>query len=123
MARASRRKVDAVRRALDLIHDEYGSRLTLTEIADAAALSKYHLHRTFRATVGQPIHQYVLNVRLGQAMCRLRAGQPLKVVANETGFADQAHLTRAFRKHIGITPGSYRAGGVAFPRLSRPAGT
>jgi AraC-like DNA-binding protein len=114
---------DAVRRALELIHDEYGSRLTLTEIADAAALSKYHLHRTFRATVGQPIHQYVLNVRLGQAMCRLRAGQPLKVVANETGFADQAHLTRAFRKHIGITPGSYRAGGVAFPRLSRPADT
>jgi AraC-like DNA-binding protein len=101
---------DAVKRALELIHDQYGSRLTLAEIADAAALSKYHLHRTFRETVGQPIHQYVLNVRLGQAMCRLRAGRSLKFVASETGFADQAHLTRVFRKHIGITPGSYRAG-------------
>ncbi|HEX6767160.1 MAG TPA: AraC family transcriptional regulator [Polyangiaceae bacterium] len=98
----------SVRRALEYIHSRYSSRLTLDEIAGAAELSKFHLHRTFREAVGQPLHRYLIDVRLGQAMNRLQAGESPRTVASVTGFSDQAHLTRVFQRRLGMTPGRYR---------------
>ncbi len=41
------------------------------------------------------------------ACCLVRAGLPITLVAAEAGFYDQAHLTRHFKRIVGLTPGRY----------------
>ena len=75
--------------------------------------------REFREAFGIPPHRYVLGRRLDAARDRILAGQPLADVAAEVGFADQAHLTRKFRRFLGTTPGQF-AGESAFPLDMQP---
>ena len=65
--------------------------------------------RAFRETFGIPPHAYVLGRRLEAARARILEGLPLADVAASTGFADQAHLTRRFKRLSGTTPGHYAA--------------
>jgi AraC family transcriptional regulator len=83
-----------------------GERLRLADLAAAADLSPFHFARAFRATVGESPHAWVMARRLERAREALRAGEPPAAVATALGFADQAHLTRAFRRRFGCTPGS-----------------
>jgi AraC-like DNA-binding protein len=97
----------AVRRARDYIHAHYDRDLSLHEIADAVNLSPFYLARVFRAEVGMPPHAYLESVRIREAQRRLLDGASLADVAYATGFADQSHFTRRFRRCIGVTPGVY----------------
>lgn len=99
----------ATERARELLETAYAHRLTLDGIAKAAGMSKYHLARRFRASFGVTVHQYLLLVRVHRAMERLRRGEPPVQVATEVGFADQPHMTRVFRKLVGLTPARYAA--------------
>lgn len=81
-------------------------RLRLADLAAAAGLSPFHFARAFRATVGEPPHRWVMARRLERARARLRAGERAGEVAAALGFADQAHLTRLFRRRFGTTPGA-----------------
>lgn len=83
--------------------------LRLDELAGLMGVSAYHLSRTFRRLTGQTLSRYRLRLRLHRAMERLAAGdRDLAGVAAESGFADQAHLTRALREETGFTPGAVR---------------
>jgi AraC family transcriptional regulator len=82
------------------------ARLRLADLAAAAGLSTFHFARAFRATVGEPPHRWVVARRLDRARDRLRAGDRPGDVALALGFADQAHLTRLFRRRFGTTPGA-----------------
>lgn len=97
----------AVRRAQELLDDSGSSRVTLRELAEAAGLSPFHLHRLFRTQVGLPPHEYHLRRRLVRARELLGSGQPIADVAAETGFADQSHLTRHFKRLLGMPPAVY----------------
>jgi AraC family transcriptional regulator len=83
--------------------------ISLHELAATAGLSASHFARAFKQSEGTSPHRYVVNRRLQQAL-QLLAGTklPLSEIANATGFADQSHFSRQFRKHIGVTPSSYR---------------
>ena len=59
-----------------------------------------------RAT-GMSPHAYQRQARVRRACALIRLGQPLADVAAAAGFADQAHLTRVFRRVVGVTPGVY----------------
>ncbi|BCQ62520.1 hypothetical protein PBOI14_42700 [Pseudomonas sp. Boi14] len=59
-------------------------------------------------------HAYLVNRRVQFAQARLRQGVPIAEVAQAAGFADQAHLQRAFKQHLGATPGQYQG-----PRRAR----
>lgn len=50
---------------------------------------------------------YQVQLRLNKALELLRSGKPVNEVALETGFFDQSHFTRAFKKKFGTTPGQY----------------
>jgi AraC-like DNA-binding protein len=95
----------------------------LAEMAAAAGLSRYQLVRSFRAEVGMPPYAWLAQHRVSRARLLLEQGHPPAEAALLTGFADQAHLTRWFRRVVGVTPGAYRAG-VAAQQRSRqyPAG-
>ena len=66
-----------------------------------------HLARGFKATFGIAPHAYVVTRRLEIARDRILDGQPLADVAADVGFFDQAHLTRRFKRFLGVTPGRF----------------
>jgi AraC-like DNA-binding protein len=61
----------------------------------------------FTKQVGLPPHVYLNQVRVNRAKQLLADGQPIALVAYETGFADQSHLTRHFKRLFGLTLGQY----------------
>jgi AraC family transcriptional regulator len=85
--------------------------LSLHGIATAVQVRPHRLARDFRDRTGVPLHQYVLGRRVETAALLLRSSQtPLAAIALECGFADQSHLTTAFRRRVGVTPAVYREG-------------
>ncbi|MBJ9975853.1 AraC family transcriptional regulator [Pseudomonas sp. S75] len=84
--------------------------LCLDDICAAAGLSKAYLIRAFRRRFGLTPHGYLVDQRVQHARAQLRLGRSIADVAHEAGFADQAHLQRAFKRHLAATPGHYRDG-------------
>ena len=80
----------------------------LAEIAAGTGLSRYQLIRSFRTEVGMPPYAWLAQYRVTQARALLERGCRPAEAAALTGFADQAHLTRWFRRVVGVTPGVYR---------------
>ncbi len=103
-----RRERLAVRRVRDFLSAHYVENISLGQIARLAGLSPYHLNRVFAAELGLPPHAFQAQQRVVRARALLRLGRPLADVAAETGFADQSHLTRTFKRVVGVTPGAYQ---------------
>src|SRR4051794_25487253 len=83
---------------------------TVSEAAQLSGMSREAFSRRFRRLHGVPPQQFQLLAKLNDARRLLRIGTPVAEVAVETGFSDQSHLGRLFRRVFGITPGRYRAG-------------
>lgn len=98
-----------VRRAAAMLLDRLGDLPPLVEIAAEIGVSREHLIRRFASVHGMPPMAWALQRRVARARTLLRGGMPPADVAAMLGFADQAHLTRAFRNAMGTTPGRYRA--------------
>ena len=90
-----------------------GGELTADDLAAAAGCSRYAAYRAFRQAYGLAPSDYQRQLRVQTARRLLSAGGAPAQVAADAGFADQAHLTRWFRRYYGVTPGAYRvaAGG------------
>jgi AraC-like DNA-binding protein len=98
-------------RAVDLTRQAVAAdpRLGLAELARAAGLSPYHLSRTFRRSTGLTLSRFRSRLMVRRALDLLAGGRrDLAAVAADTGFADQAHLTRTVRRETGRTPGELR---------------
>jgi len=112
LARASRTPRSAppwVVRATDLIHDRCLEALRIETIADSVGVRPSELVRAFRVFHGVPIGTYARRLRLEWVARRLaESDEPIVALAHEAGFADQPHLTRAFRAFSGLTPARYR---------------
>lgn len=81
---------------------------TLAEVAADLELSRYQLLRAFSGAVGMPPYAWLAQHRVARARALLDAGHRPAEAATLVGFADQAHLTRWFRRVVGVTPGAYR---------------
>jgi AraC-like DNA-binding protein len=104
-----------VERAKMYLRDRFSGAVSLSELANAAGLSRFHLLRSFAKQVGMPPHMYQVRLRIERACLLLQAGASLSIAATAVGFADQSHFTRHFRKVMHTTPGRYarvRAGYV-----------
>lgn len=96
------------RRVLELMDARADDNLTLSELADEAGLSLTHFARAFKESVGRAPHQHLMTVRLERARRLLESPHTaLSDVAARAGFADQAHLTRLFKRQFGVTPGAF----------------
>ena len=107
---------DVAMRVRDLIHDAGiaprpgGARpLTMDDLADAAGCSRYAAYRAFHGAYGMAPSDYQRQLRVRAARRLLAAGAAPAHAAAEAGFADQAHLTRWFRRHYGVTPAAFQA--------------
>lgn len=82
----------------------------LGALAAAVGTSPYALVRAFRAETGLPPHAYLNQRRVRRARELLDSGAPAAEVAVRVGFADQAHLTRHFKRIVGVPPAAYQRG-------------
>ncbi|AOR34663.1 AraC family transcriptional regulator [Streptomyces fodineus] len=92
----------------DRLADELTAPPTLASLAADLGLSRYQLLRAFRTTMGIPPYAWLAQYRVTRARALLAAGLRPAEVAGLVGFADQAHLTRWFRRVLGVTPAAYR---------------
>lgn len=97
----------AVQQVRDYLKEHYNENTSLAYLAEVANLSPYYLSRVFHAEVGISLRDYQILVRIEQAKKLLAKGITLQQVAAETGFVDQSHLTRQFKRVVRVTPGSY----------------
>ncbi|MFF3464688.1 AraC family ligand binding domain-containing protein [Streptomyces sp. NPDC001984] len=96
-------------RVRDRLADDLTAPPTLADLAADAGLSRYQLLRAFRTTMGIPPYAWLAQHRVNRARGLLESGLRPAEVASLVGFADQAHLTRWFRRVLGVTPAAYRA--------------
>jgi AraC-like DNA-binding protein len=84
--------------------------VTMAAAAERLGAGPTRLARAFARVFGIAPHAYLVGRRLDAARDRILAGQPLADVAVEVGFYDQAHLSRRFKRFLGVTPGRYAQG-------------
>ncbi len=89
----------------DLIEADLGSELSLQKLADTAQVSRFQVIRDFKRTIGLTPSTYIRDRRLRRAFALIGEGCSLANSAAAAGFADQSHLSRAFRSAYGMTPG------------------
>jgi AraC-like DNA-binding protein/quercetin dioxygenase-like cupin family protein len=108
-----RRDPGAVARMRDFRHAHVVCRVTLADVAAAAGVSEFHCIRLFRRATGVPPYAYLDLLRVARAKGLIERGMAISQVAYAAGFSDQSHLTRRFKRVVGVTPGAYarRTGG------------
>lgn len=98
-----------LRTARDLMHERVPDHPSLVELATAVGRHPTHVARAFRREYGVTLAEYSRALRLDWARMQISVGEaPLARIAIDAGFADQSHFTRAFRCHVGVTPGRFR---------------
>jgi AraC family transcriptional regulator len=94
-----------VKQVTDYIIDHLDQELSLTELASLAQMSRHHFARLFKQSVGVSPHQYVIQQRVNRAKQLLLRGElSVAEVAYQVGFANQSHLSRHFKRLLGVTP-------------------
>jgi AraC-like DNA-binding protein len=83
--------------------------LQLAELAGSVGLSPFHAARLFTQSTGLAPHAWRNQVRLQRSLAPLRAGVSVTEVAAASGFTDQSHFTRHFRRMFGVPPGRWQA--------------
>jgi AraC-like DNA-binding protein len=94
---------------IDFMRAHLAERHSLDALAAVAGLSPFHFLRAFKAQHDATPQQALMALRLFDAKRRLAAGEAPAHVAAAAGLTDQAHLTRAFTRRYGVTPGRYSA--------------
>ncbi|WP_312252097.1 AraC family transcriptional regulator [Stenotrophomonas sp.] len=104
----------ALQRALRYIDEHLSQPLRVTELAEVACVSRFHLVRLFRTGTGASPLRYVRRRRIERARQLLpdSAGS-MSHLAQHLGFFDQSHFVRSFRAETGCSPGQYLAGDAA----------
>lgn len=99
----------AVRRARELLDSRVQEGVTSAELEAVTGLTRYAVARHFRACLGTSPYRYLVLRRLDRARDLIRFGTTLVDSALQSGFADQSHMTRQFKRAYGISPGQWAA--------------
>jgi AraC family transcriptional regulator len=107
-------------RVVDRIERSLSVQLSLDDLAREAGLSKFHLHRVFRALTGYPLADYVRRRRLSETLTPLLGtNRTVLDIAVESGFEYEQSYIRAFRACWGISPGKCRKERLIVPMTER----
>jgi AraC-like DNA-binding protein/mannose-6-phosphate isomerase-like protein (cupin superfamily) len=93
-----------------VLEDRYANpaETSLDVLAEQTGVTPFRVIRAFREATGLSPHHYLIQVRVERARQLLAEGAAPSTTALMTGFVDQSHLTYHFKKHLGITPATYR---------------
>jgi AraC-like DNA-binding protein len=100
---------ELVQDAVSLIEAGYAYLYGIDDLADQLQVSKHHLIRLFTAAAGVSPGQYLIHVRMLHAKLLLQSQEntPLEIIAGACGYSCANYFTKAFKKHIGMTPTQY----------------
>jgi AraC-like DNA-binding protein len=93
-----------IARALVAFHETPGDAWTLERLADCAGMSRTSFATMFKQVVGQTPADYVVRSRISLAQIGLRKGRPIKLLAEQLGYANPPALSRAFAAKVGLSP-------------------
>lgn len=103
------RVTPVIKRVREIVEARFTEPLSLGCIADAVDRHPVYIASTFRRAYGETIGDCVRRLRVDYARRQLtRSDTPIVEIAMNAGFANQSHLTRAFRQATGTTPAAYR---------------
>ena len=109
-----------LKQVLSFIDENLAETISLPQIAALAGISVSHLKPVFRASVGMPVHQYVIRRRIELAKTLLAQGKlPIAEIALASGFSHQSHLARHMRRLTGISPVALRQKIASLPISSQ----
>ncbi len=98
-----------MKKANEIIKDTSPSNISLSLIAAELNISTSHLAREFKKACGVTIGQYIQNIKIQQACEKLKKNNSdILSIALDSGFSDQSHFTKSFKKIIGFTPRQYQ---------------
>ncbi len=98
-----------IQAAIEIMNEQFPSSLEMSQLSEVAGLSHSQFNRRFKALYKMSPSNYLQRVRVHEACRRLVAGdQAASEIALESGFYDQAHMTRTFKKILGVTPIEFR---------------
>jgi AraC family transcriptional regulator len=98
-----------LQQARQLIHERFAEQITLAEIAKTVGVHPVHLSQVFHKHYHCTVGLYLRQRRIEFACQRLASNNiSLSEIALAAGFSDQSHLTRMFKRHMGIPPSQYR---------------
>jgi len=99
-----------VKQIKEFLEEHYIEDVSLRYLSYLIGLSPFYLTRLFQKKVGLPPHAYLTQVRVMAAKKLLASGYPIARTAYDTGFVDQSHFTKKFKRLVGVTPGQYICG-------------
>ena len=98
-----------LQRAKEMVDACFLENLTLHSIAECAGVHTVHLSREFRRHYSSTVGEYIRKRRIEYACKEILSSEvSLAELATTAGFADQSHLTRMFKRHVGMTPTQFR---------------
>lgn len=97
----------AVQVAQRYLKTHYAEAISLEDLSRITHLKPLRLLRVFQRQLGLPPHAYLIQVRVARAKALLAFGVPIAQAAYDTGFTDQSHLNRHFKRLVGVTPKQY----------------
>lgn len=89
--------------------DHFATPVRLAAVAARFGVNLFQMLRLFRRMVGETPHAWLVQLRVNRAQAMLCQGEPVARVAYSCGFSDQSHLTRVFKRAVGVPPGQYRS--------------
>lgn len=117
---AARAGTQALARARDYLHENIEENVSLSGLAEVAGIGPFRLLRGFAKAYGLPPHAYLTQLRVRRAKALIAGGTKLAEAAAASGFADQSHMARHFKRIVGVTPGRYREAPTPSPALASP---
>jgi len=98
-------------RVLNHMNEYSHTNLRLADLAEVAETSLFHFARLFHECMGTPPHQYLTQIRIERAKMLLRTSRRnMGQIASAAGFASASHFAKTFRRVVGVSPTSWRAG-------------
>jgi len=98
-----------LKRVLEFISAHLSDEIRLETLASIAGMSRHHFCELFRRSIGVSPHQYVIGQRVERGKQMLRdTNLSILEIGLATGFADQSHFTKTFRRMARVTPRDYR---------------
>ncbi len=89
--------------------DHISQPITVEELAELAGCSRWHFSKRFTQISGYKPHDYIMDIKMRQAVKMLESNLSVKEIVDKIGFSNSAYFCRAFRKTYGVPPGRFRS--------------
>jgi AraC-like DNA-binding protein len=108
ITRLTHGEMAVIKEAVEYINVHFSEKICAEDLCDRFSITARKLQAGFHKQTGYTVHNYLSNVRLLNAKLLLSGDEPIKIIAEKTGYSNQSHFGEFFKNHTGMTPAEYR---------------